>query len=37
TLAALAYAFAWRGVAPPVMTLVGAALLVAGVVMALRR
>jgi drug/metabolite transporter (DMT)-like permease len=37
TLAALAYAFAWRGLAPPVMTLVGAALLVAGVVMALRR
>jgi drug/metabolite transporter (DMT)-like permease len=37
TLAALAYAFAWRGQAPPVMTLVGAGLLVVGVVMALRR
>lgn len=36
TLAALAYAFAWRGQAPPAATLVGAALLVAGVVMALR-
>ncbi len=36
SLAALAYAFAWRGQAPHPVTLVGAALLVAGVVMALR-
>jgi drug/metabolite transporter (DMT)-like permease len=36
TLAALAYAFAWRGEVPHGITLLGAALLVAGVVMALR-
>ncbi len=36
TLAALAYALAWRGQAPPVATLLGAVLLMVGVVMALR-
>jgi drug/metabolite transporter (DMT)-like permease len=36
TLAALAYALIWRGEAPAVMTLLGAALLVLGVVVALR-
>jgi drug/metabolite transporter (DMT)-like permease len=36
TLAALAYAFIWRGAWPAPLTLVGAALLVAGVVWALR-
>lgn len=36
TLAALAYAFVWRGQAPPALTLLGAGLLVAGVLMAVR-
>jgi drug/metabolite transporter (DMT)-like permease len=36
TLAALAYAFAWRREVPGAMTLVGVALLVAGVMLALR-
>jgi drug/metabolite transporter (DMT)-like permease len=36
TLAALAYAFAWRQQLPPAATLAGIALLVAGVVSALR-
>ena len=36
TLAALAYGYAWRGGAPAPLALAGIALLLAGVVMALR-
>jgi drug/metabolite transporter (DMT)-like permease len=36
TIAAFAYAFVWRGQAPPLLTALGAALLIGGVVWALR-
>ncbi|HWS75094.1 MAG TPA: EamA/RhaT family transporter, partial [Quisquiliibacterium sp.] len=36
TLAALAYAFAWRGQLPPTATLAGIGLLMAGVMLGVR-